>query len=310
MEFKGRDFLSIDDISNEEIMHIMETADRMTEELKEQKRLELCKGKVLATLFFEPSTRTQFSFQSAMLRLGGTTLGFSGPEGTSVKKGETLEDTVRTVEGYCDVIAMRHPEPYSAMRAADVVGVPVINGGDGPHEHPTQTMLDLFTIYKEHGRNFKGLNIAFYGDLKYGRTTHSLCKAVSRFGANTFFVAPETLEMPADCIKTARDAGARVVETHDLMDVIGEADVVYTTRIQKERFPTMEAFEKASRSYRKVDKLMMYSFKKDALLMHPLPRVDEISVEVDDDPRSVFMKQAHYGVPVRMAIIALLLGAV
>jgi len=277
MGLKGRDFISVNDFSNSEIQAVFDTASEMEKFVK--KGTDSCKGRVLATLFFEPSTRTQFSFQTAMLRLGGGAIGFSDTSGTSVSKGETLQDTIRIIEGYSDVIAMRSSQPNSLSFAAEYASIPVISGGEGKGEHPTQTLLDLYTIKKELGR--LDVKIGFYGDLKYGRTNHSLMLGASRFGADFHCIAPQELQMPEE----------------------------YVSRLQKERLPPEADYETMKKAYH-VDNSLMEKMKENSLLMHPLPRVGEIEDSVDSDPRAAYFRQAANGVPIRMALIALLLGAV
>ncbi len=303
--FNGRDLVSINDFSNDEIHTVLQTAGEMEGLIG--KPNELCKGKVLATLFFEPSTRTQFSFQSAMLRLGGGVIGFSDTTGTSVSKGETLEDTIRIIDDYADIIAMRHSQPGSLSLAAKYASIPVISGGEGKGEHPTQTLLDLYTIKKELGR--LDVTIGFYGDLKYGRTVHSLILGASRFGANFHCIAPPSLQMPEEYAKKAEQNGSKVEFKEDIAKVISQLDVLYVTRLQKERLSPDDDYEKLKSMYH-VDNALLSKMKQKSIVMHPLPRIGEIKESVDSDPRAAYFRQAANGVPVRMALIALLLGAV
>ena len=306
MDLKGQDIISLERLSDEEIEYILKKAEGHEASLRKGGSA-LCKGKVLASLFFEPSTRTRLSFESAMHRLGGGVLGFAEAKGTSTSKGENLADSIRTVESYCDVIAMRHPVEGSAKLAAQVSNVPIINGGDGAHSHPTQTLLDLYTIRKEFGK-LKGLKVALTGDLKYGRTVHSLSKALARFGADMIFASPDELRMPKDITsKLQGKYGVNVEEKAGLVDVVKDVDVLYVTRIQKERFPDPEEYEKVKGAYR-VDNELLANAKKGMVVMHPLPRVYEITQEVDSTPYARYFQQAFNGVPVRMALIAAVLG--
>ena len=306
MDFKGRDIINIKDLSRKELDRILSVSDKMLPLSK--KGSELCKGKILANLFFEPSTRTRLSFETAMARLGGRTIGFADVESTSGKKGEVLGDTIRVVDGYADLIVIRHPKEGSAKIAADFATAPVINAGDGGHEHPTQTILDLFTIKKEKGK-IDNMSIGFVGDLKYGRTVHSLANALSKYsGIEITCIAPEALKMPRHLISSLKSAGIRVTEK-DSIDNIKNLDVIYATRIQKERFGSEKEYTDVKGSYY-IDEKTMMNAKDDAILMHPLPRVDEIRYSVDNDKRAVYFRQAHYGLPTRMALIALLLGAI
>jgi aspartate carbamoyltransferase catalytic subunit len=303
-----KDLVNIKDLSNEEITNLFTIADEMCLALEKKQPLDLCRGKILATLFYEASTRTRLSFESAMFRLGGSVLGFSSTEGSSVSKGETLADTIRTVANYSDVIAIRHPNEGSARVASQFSSVPVINGGDGGHQHPTQTLLDLYTILKEKG-TLSSLNIMISGDLKFGRTTHSLAISMARFGAKMFFASPPGLEMPDYILRTlADDYNVRPKIANDIRDFIHESDVIYVTRVQRERLGEMEYLK--YRDAYVISQEIMKAAKKDAIVLHPLPRVNEISREVDQDPRALYFKQAFNGVPVRMALIATLLGVV
>lgn len=306
MDLKGQDIISLERLSDEEIEYILKKAEKHEASLKTGGST-VCKDKVLAALFFEPSTRTRLSFESAMLRLGGKVLGFTSAKGTSASKGENLADTIRTIESYCDVIAMRHPVEGSAKLAAQMSNAPILNGGDGAHSHPTQTLLDLYTIKKEFNK-FKGLRVALTGDLKYGRTVHSLSKALARFGANMVFTSPDELRMPKDITsKLQNKYGVHVEEKTDLAEVVKDVDVLYVTRIQKERFPDPEEYEKVKGAYR-VDNELLANAKKGMIVMHPLPRVYEIAQEVDSTPYARYFQQAFNGVPVRMALISSVLG--
>jgi aspartate carbamoyltransferase catalytic subunit len=305
-DLKGKDIISLSSLKKAEIEYILDKAEKYEQVLKKGGS-ELLKGKILATLFYEPSTRTRLSFTTAMQRLGGKVLGFSGTEATSVAKGENLSDTIRTVESYADVIAIRHPVEGSAKLASEVSKLPIINCGDGAHSHPTQTLLDLYTIKSIKGK-ISGLKIALSGDLKYGRTVHSLSNALAMFGANMVFVSPEQLKMPKDFTSALKKKyGINVVEETSLDQVIKNIDVLYVTRIQKERFPDPEEYEKVKGTF-KVDLDLLTKAKKDLKIMHPLPRVNEIDYGVDNTEHAKYFQQAYNGVPVRMALLASVLG--
>ena len=306
LNFAGRDIISIKDFSREEIDYILKVASKMEPIAKTGS--EMLKGKILATLFFEPSTRTRLSFESAMHRLGGSTIGFAEAEIASVKKGENLADTVRTVENYADVIALRHPLEGAARLAAEFAEVPIINAGSGAEEHPTQALLDLYTIMKEKNR-IDGLNIALMGDLRYGRTVHSLAYALSMYDVKLYLISPDILRMRKEVLKTLKEKKVEVVEKSRIEDVIGELDVLYVTRIQKERFPDPAEYAKVRGSYR-IDLETLKDAKEDLVILHPLPRVDEIAPEVDSTPHARYFRQVWNGIIVRMALLALILGAV
>ncbi|WP_249300771.1 aspartate carbamoyltransferase [Feifania hominis] len=266
---------------------------------------DVCRGKVLGTTFFEPSTRTRFSFQAAMLRLGGSYIGFSDPYNSSVSKGENLKDTVRTVANYVDAIAMRHPLEGAAMAATLYSRVPVINAGDGGHMHPTQTLTDLLTI-KQYRGSLEGNRVGFCGDLKNGRTVHSLIKALIRFPGNSFtLISTKELRLPAYTIEELEASGCRYTEVDRIEDCIGELDVLYMTRIQKERFASDEEYHEQSGKYI-LDRAKMALAPRDLIVMHPLPKIDEITDEVDEDSRCIYFKQAENGMYVRMALLYLL----
>ena len=305
MEFKGRDIISIKDFSREEINYIFKVA-RIMEPLA-SKGSQMLRGKILATLFYEASTRTRLSFESAMQKLGGSTIGFAEAEIASVRKGENLADTVRTVENYADVIALRHPLEGAARLAAEFSRVPILNGGSGAEEHPTQALLDLYTMVKERGK-VDGLKIAFAGDLRYGRTVHSLAYALSLYDVELFLVSPETLRMRREVLQTIKER-IPVTEKTSLEKIVPLVDVLYVTRIQKERFPDPAEYAKVKGSYR-VDLQSLAEAKKDLIILHPLPRVDEIATEVDDTPYARYFQQVRNGIVVRMALLALILGAV
>jgi aspartate carbamoyltransferase catalytic subunit len=303
--FKGRDIISIKDFSREDINYIFKTAKTM--EPLASKGSQMLRGKILATLFYEASTRTRLSFESAMQKLGGSTIGFAEAEIASVKKGENLADTIRTVENYADVIALRHPLEGAARLAAEFSKVPIINGGSGAEEHPTQALLDLYTMVKEKGK-VDGLKIAFAGDLRYGRTVHSLAYALSLYNVELYLVSPETLRMRREVLQTIKER-IPVTEKTSLEKIVPLVDVLYVTRIQKERFPDPAEYAKVKGSYR-VDLQSLAEAKKDLIILHPLPRVDEIATEVDDTPYARYFQQVRNGIVVRMALLALILGAV
>jgi len=307
MNLKGRDLVSIRDLTKEEIFYILEKAEKMIPFAKGEKKTKALEGKILATLFFEPSTRTKLSFETAMHRLGGDVIGFSEPAMTSIKKGETLADTVRMVDSYSDIIVIRHSLEGAARLAAEFAESPVINAGDGAGRHPTQCLLDLFTILREKG-SIEGLKIALVGDLKYGRTVHSLAYALALLGAELIFVSPETLKMPKEIVRDCQELGAEPKSLTNLERAIKDVDVIYVTRIQKERFPDPTEYNRVVGSY-KIDMDLLSHAKEDAIVMHPLPRVNEIDPEVDKTKHALYFKQAFYGVPVRRALLSLLLGA-
>ena len=341
MRLANRNLVTIDDLSNEEIEALFSLADEMSDSIANQSRL--CQGKIMASLFFEPSTRTRLSFEAAMLRLGGRVISAADMGATSLAKGESIADMARVVGSYADVIVIRHPWEGAARVVADYAGVPVINAGDGSHEHPTQTLCDLYTIKKER-QTIKGLKIALWGDLKHGRTIHSLTYALARFGATILFRPSPGLEMPEYVLrKLTTEYGGKLEKCETLNQVVKGrlfpldaiyitpssphqlammpdisiqteletgVDALYVTRFQKERYTHGEEGQELNNDYPMVDKKLLRGkeFKK-ALVMHPLPRVDELAYELDADPRSMYFKQAARGVPIRMALIALLLGA-
>jgi aspartate carbamoyltransferase catalytic subunit len=304
LEFKGRDIISIKDFSREEIDYILKIAEAMEPVAKSSS--DMLRGKTLATLFFEPSTRTRLSFEAAMHKLGGSTIGFAEPGTSSIKKGENLADTVRVVQNYADVLVLRHPLEGAARLAAEFADVPVINAGSGAEEHPTQALLDLYTILKERGR-IDGLNIALMGDLRYGRTVHSLAYALSLYDVRLHLVSPELLRMRREVLETVRGR-IEVVETTGVEETLPEVDVLYVTRIQKERFPDLAEYAKVRGSYR-IDLGVLKGAKEDLIILHPLPRVGEIADEVDATPHARYFQQVWNGIVVRMALLALILGA-
>jgi aspartate carbamoyltransferase catalytic subunit len=304
LEFAGRDIVSVRDFSRREIDHVLDMAEVMEPLAKEGS--DMLHGKIMATLFFEASTRTRLSFESAMARLGGTALGFAETKGTSVEKGENLADTIRVVEKYADVLVVRHPLEGAARMCAEFSSIPVINAGSGAEEHPTQALLDIYTIRKELGK-IDGLNIGLIGDLRYGRTVHSLAYALSQYKVKLFLISPEILQMRKEVTEEVSKK-IDVEETTSLADHLKELDVIYMTRVQKERFADLQEFEKVKGSYRLgIDDLA--KTRKGAIVMHPLPRVDEVDPSVDSTPHAKYFQQVWYGVVMRMGLLGLVLGA-
>ena len=302
-----RNLISITDFSVEEIDKMIKVAGDIV--TNPDKYIDICKGKKLATLFFEPSTRTRLSFEAAMLELGGSVLGFSEASSSSASKGESVSDTIRTVGCYADIIAMRHPKEGAPIVAARRTTVPIINGGDGGHHHPTQTLTDLLTITREKGR-LNNLTVGLCGDLKFGRTVHSLIEAMLRYENVKFvLIAPPELRVPQYIIDMLEKAGAEYKQVETMEAVMPELDILYMTRVQRERFFNEEDYIRLKDTYiLNMDKLA--SAKKDMAILHPLPRVNEISVEVDDDPRAAYFRQALCGKYIRMALILNLLNIV
>ncbi len=301
---KGRQLIEPGDFTIEELESIFRLADNII--ANQDDYIDICKGKLLASLFYEPSTRTRFSFESAMLRLGGKVIGFDNPANSSVSKGESISDTIRTVSCYADIGVIRHPREGTAKLVAKAVpGMPIINAGDGGHEHPTQTLTDLLTIRHEKG-SLHGHTVGVCGDLLFGRTIHSLVKTLNRYQDIKFvFISPKELKMP-EYFLSMLEPGS-FVETDNLDAVIGDLDILYMSRVQRERFVSEEEYLRLKDVYI-LDKKKMRHAKEDMIVMHPLPRVNEIAVEVDEDPRAVYFKQAKYGMYVRMALISKLLG--
>ncbi len=300
------DIVSIRDLSREQIDTVLDLSEKMIPYAKGEKFTKALDGRILANLFFEPSTRTRMSFESAISRLHGRSIDMGVPSMTSIVKGETLADTIRMVESYSDVIVLRHPHEGAARLAARFSSKPVINAGDGAGQHPTQTLLDLFTIRRSK-KSIDGIKVAMVGDLKYGRTVHSLAEALTMFGADLTFVAPSTLQMPKETVKQVEKYGGKPKLKTKLSEVIGDADVLYITRIQRERFPDAAEYLKVAGMYR-VDNPLLREAKSDLIVMHPLPRVDEIAPEVDSTQHAKYFEQAFNGVPVRMALLNLVLG--
>ena len=305
--FRGRNLISVAELDRAELEHILSLAERMLPTARQgEPKLTTLNGRVLATLFFEPSTRTRLSFETAICRLGGSYIGFADTRSTSHQKGETLFDTIKMVEAYSDAIVMRHPNEGAARLAAQVSSVPVINAGDGAGQHPTQTLLDLFTIRQEQG-TIDGLHIGLAGDLRYGRTVHSLALALTNYKVRLTLIAPPTLSMPGEFVDRVRRTGLDVTVTEDLESTIPDLDILYQTRIQKERFPTDEEYLKIAGIYQ-IDLETLREAKPQLRVLHPLPRVDEIAPDVDRTPHAAYFRQAFYGVPTRMALLALVLA--
>ena len=308
VDFEGKDILSGKQFTREDLDRILNVAAEMDERLRKERSLDLLEGYVMGSLFFEPSTRTRLSFETAMQRLGGGVVGFAQAGTSSVAKGESLNDTIRTVNEYVDVIVMRHPEIGSAQQAAGVSRVPVLNGGDGAGQHPTQALLDLYTIHTERGQ-VDGNTIALCGDLKNGRTVHAGVELYKHYDCDLVFVAPEALRMPPEITQRLRDQGVEVRETTDLEEALAEADVLYMTRIQKERFADPAEYERLKGSY-VLTREMVERLNPDVTIMHPLPRVNEITTDVDDLSGAAYFREARNGVPVRMALLGMVLGQV
>ena len=299
------DLITMDDLSNKEIENLLDNAERLLPVAKGDVHLPLLEGKVLANMFFENSTRTRMSFESAMKRLGGSVLNFSSA-GSSVSKGETLYDTMQMIDGYANVAAIRHPRQGAAQYTADAIDIPVLNAGDGAGNHPTQTLLDLFTIREAHG-TLEGLNVVLVGDMRYGRTVHSLSHALVRFGATLTLVSPDSLRMPAEIVSDLTAGGAKVTETTDLAGTIDEADVIYMTRIQKERFPDEDEYSKVAGIYM-LTASDLSGAKESMIIMHPLPRVNEIHPSIDPTRHARYFQQAFNGVVARMALLCDCMG--
>ena len=303
-----KDIISMNDMSKEEILEILEVAEKI-EKTSEEEKLNFLKGKIIATLFFEPSTRTKMSFESAAFRLGAQVLQLPPLELSSVKKGESFSDTIKMVESYSDVIVVRHPNDGAARLASITSQKPVLNAGDGSNQHPSQTLLDLYTIKDEKG-TLNNLSIAFVGDLKYGRTVHSLVKALTHFNTTIYFVAPKILQMPSYLIDDLDKNNIKYEILEDFRDCLDKIDVFYMTRIQKERFPDIEDYEKLKGVYVINKKNILGKCKEDMIILHPLPRVDEISTDLDDTKHALYFKQAKNGIPIRQAMMMKVLDKV
>ena len=304
--FNGHHILSTDSFDKKSLLFLLDISQELKERLKSEGSLSLLKGKILATLFFEPSTRTRLSFETAMIRLGGQVITVEQGDSSSIKKGESLEDMSRVVSAYCDTIVMRHPEPYSVRKFSTNASVPVINAGDGTNQHPTQSLLDLFTIRSEKTK-IDGLSIGFLGDLKNGRTVHSLIHILKKFDVTLTFISHNNLKLPETYIKNLTENGIKIKETENLEEAIKELDVLYVTRVQKERFTDESEYLKVKDKYHINNKLLTMA-KKDLCILHPLPRLDEISPEVDTGPNAKYFNQAQNGLYIRMAILSLILG--
>lgn len=303
-----KDIISMNDMSKEEILEILEIAEKI-ENSSEEEKLNFLKGKIIATLFFEPSTRTKMSFESAAFRLGAQVLQLPPLEQSSVKKGESFSDTIRMVESYSDVIVVRHTNDGAARLASTTSKKPVINAGDGSNQHPSQTLLDLYTIKEEKG-TLSNLSIAFVGDLKYGRTVHSLVKALTHFNPTIYFVSPKILQMPTYLIDDLDKNNIKYEILEDFRDCLDKIDVFYMTRIQKERFPDIEDYQKVKGVYVINKENILGKCKEDMIILHPLPRVDEISTDLDETKHALYFKQAKNGIPVRQAMMMKVLDKV
>ena len=302
----GKSILTVKQFSQDDLRYIFGVAHEMREMVERVGTFDLLKGKILVNLFYEPSTRTSASFTAAMERLGGSVIPINEVKYSSVAKGESLPDTIRSLECYSDVIVLRHPEVGASALAAQYARKPIINAGDGIGEHPTQALLDLFTIIEEKG-NVEGLTITMLGDLKNGRTVHSLSRLLSLYDVKLNFVSPEILRLPKEIISELEDKGIPVREYALLDQAISESDVLYVTRVQKERFEDPQDYENVKGTYI-ITSQSLAEAKEDLVLMHPLPRVGEISMELDDDPRAAYFRQMEYGMYVRMALLAMVLG--
>lgn len=305
MDFNGRDILSMEDFSKEEIQTMMRVSGDMEKIFKEEKMSNLLSDKMVAVIFMEPSTRTRLSFETAVLRLGAKPITVSDPKSSSAQKGESLEDMARTVEGYVDCIVIRQPLTGGAKMVADAIDIPVINGGDGSGQHPTQALLDLYTIIKERG-SLEDLKVAMVGDLKYGRTVHSLSYALAPFNPSYTYCAPKELQMPDKIISDMKNKSIPVNLTGSIEEAL-KADIVYMTRIQRERFEDPAEYERLKGSY-VLNKELIKKVNPKVTVMHPLPRVDEIATDVDAHPGAAYFRQAHNGVYLRMALLALVMG--
>lgn len=302
----GKDIISVKPFTRDDLEYVFDVAHEMRIMVEHVGTFDLLKGKILANLFYEPSTRTSSSFVAAMERLGGSVIAINEVTYSSVAKGESLPDTVRTLECYTDVIVIRHPEVGSAAIAAEASKKPVINAGDGVGEHPTQALLDAFTIHEDLGQ-MENLTVTMLGDLKYGRTVHSLSRLLSLYNAKLNYVSPEILRMPSEIIGELDAKGVKQAEHQTLDSVLPETDVLYVTRVQRERFKSEDVYNSVKGAY-VISRDVMKKAKPQMIVMHPLPRVNEISVDFDDDPRAAYFRQMEYGLYVRMALLAMVLG--
>ena len=306
MDFLGRDVISIKELSKDEITSILSFAKKMVPYAAGEQQTTILQDKVLSVLFFEPSTRTRLSFESAMNRLGGRVIGFADPSGTSQKKGESLADTIRMADSYSDAIVLRHPQEGAARLSAEFATHPVINAGDGAGQHPTQALQDIYTIQKEVG-SLNDLSISRVGDLKNGRTVHALVELLSLFKARLFLVSPALLRIPEEISSRLKAKGLAIIETEDMAEAASHSDLVYMTRIQKERFANISDYEGVKGSYI-INAKFLEGLKKKITILHPLPRVDEIHPEVDAYPGAAYFRQVRNGVYVRMALLAMVMG--
>ena len=307
-DWYGKDIISVKQFGRDDLEYVFGVAHEMRGMVERVGTFDLLKGKILANLFYEPSTRTSSSFTAAMERLGGSVIPINEVKYSSVSKGESLPDTIRTLECYADVIVLRHPETGSAAIAAKAAHKPVINAGDGIGEHPTQALLDTFTIFEElSAGSVDGMTVTMLGDLKYGRTVHSLARLLSLFNVKINYASPENLRMPREVMDEVSAKGIPQAEFNSLEKVLSETDVLYVTRVQKERFEDPADYEKVKGAY-VIDPEIMKAAKQEMIVMHPLPRVGEISVDFDDDPRAAYFRQMEYGLYVRMALLAMVLG--
>ncbi|NLF15268.1 MAG: aspartate carbamoyltransferase [Anaerolineaceae bacterium] len=304
--FYGQDIISVRQFTRENLEYIFAVADEMRAVVKRVGSTDLLKGHVLACVFYEPSTRTSSSFIAAMSRLGGSVIPINEVRFSSVTKGESLPDTIRTLESYADVIVLRHPEVGASQVAAEYARKPIINAGDGVGEHPTQALLDLYTIHSELG-NLDGLHVAMVGDLRYGRTVHSLARLLCLYDTRMTFVSPEILRLPLDVLNDIRSCGHQVDESYNVQDAISDIDVLYVTRVQRERFADQAQYE-AVKDYYVITPELMADAKERMIVMHPLPRVNEISYALDNDPRAAYFRQMENGMYIRMALLAAVLG--
>lgn len=300
---KCKSLVSINDFSKEEILKIMDIA----ADFEGNPQQQVLAGKVIASLFFEPSTRTRLSFESAINRLGGRVIGFSDTSNTSQTKGETFHDTISTISNYSDMIVMRHSVEGAARYASEIASIPIVNAGDGSNQHPSQTLLDLYSIKKTQG-TLNDVKVMLVGDLKYGRTVHSLIQALSHFNAEIILVAPEELELPSEYINFMKEKGMKYTQTRDMLQYMKEVDIVYMTRVQRERFSDLMEYERVKDAY-VLRRSMLEGTKTNMKILHPLPRVNEINTDVDDTPQAYYFQQTRNGVYTRMAIISYLLGA-
>ena len=306
-DFAGRDVINAYGWTNQELCHIMDVAQKYEDRVKAGEVIRDLNGLLVATCFFEPSTRTRLSFQSAIARVGATPIDLGNASVSSQSKGETWQDTLRTIDGYVDAVVMRHPVAGSAIEAAEILKHPLINGGDGSRQHPTQALLDIYTMRKEKG-HIGGQTVTFLGDLKYGRTVHSLGYFMQQFGNKMIFCSPDELQMPEEVFNELKELGAEIEVTSDVKYALSKSDFAYVTRVQRERFPDEESYNRVKGSYIVDRELIDKYAKKDITIMHPLPRVDEIALDVDDYEGAAYFRQAHNGMYLRMALLGLVTG--